>query len=249
MSKLCAVFVCDKEYFSRFAFTCSQLVTKGNYKGDICLVIGDDLRNNPMLDCDVIKNNNVIVQYFQDITVSQQNLVGVNNNISVGGRKINWQKFHIFNTFFKKWDYVFYLDSGLTIFSDISPMIAEAKENTMLAHAGAGAANTHQLREEFDQTQGAFATLNETYNLNVNSFQANVMLYDTKLIQQGTFRDIYNLALKYPISKTNEQGIISLYFASVKPSFAQIKLGDENINYYDYIRVDHSKPYIILCLF
>jgi hypothetical protein len=249
MSKLCAVFVCDKEYFSRFAFTCSQLVTKGKYKGDICLVIGNDLRNDPMLDCDVIKNNNVTVQYFADIKIAQQNLVGVNNNISAGGRKINWNKFHIFNTFFKKWDYVFYLDSGLTIFSDISPMIAEAKQNTLLAHAGADAANTQTLREEFDQTQDAFVKLNETYDLNVSSFQANVMLYDTTLIQQITFSEIYNLALKYPISKTNEQGIISLYFTSVKPSFAQIKLGDENINYYDYMRVDHSKPYIILCLF
>jgi hypothetical protein len=249
MDKVCAVFVCDKEYFSRFAFTCNQLVTKGNYKGDICLVIGNDLNNDPMLDCDVIKNNNVIVQYFPDITITQQNLVGVNNNISAGGRKINWQKFHIFNTFFKKWNYVFYLDSGLTIFSDVSPMLAEAKANTLLAHAGADAANTKQLREEFDQTQGAFAKLNETYDLNVNSFQANVMLYDTQLIQLSTFRDIYNLALKYPICKTNEQGIISLYFTCVKPSFAQIKLGDENTNYYDYIRVDRSKPYIILCLF
>jgi hypothetical protein len=249
MDKVCAVFVCDKEYFSRFAFTCNQLVTKGNYKGDICLVIGNDLNNDPMLDCDVIKNNNVIVQYFPDITITQQNLVGVNNNISAGGRKINWQKFHIFNTFFKKWNYVFYLDSGLTIFSDVSPMLAEAKANTLLAHAGADAANTKQLREEFDQTQGAFAKLNETYDLNVNSFQANVMLYDTQLIQLSTFRDIYNLALKYPICKTNEQGIISLYFTCVKPSFEQIKLGDSNTNYYNYVRHDPSKPYIILCLF
>jgi hypothetical protein len=248
MAKVCAVFVCDKEYFSRFAFTCSQLVTKGNYKGDICLVIGNDLRNDPMLDCDVIRNNKVTVQYFQDITVAQ-NLVGVNNNISAGGRKINWQKFHIFNTFFKKWDYVFYLDSGLTIFSDISPMLAEAKQNTLLAHSDAYPTYTKKLCDEFDQTTETFTKLSEAHNLNVDYFQACVMLYDTNLIQQTTFRDIYNLALKYPISKTNEQGIISLYFTCVNPRFEQIKLGDSNTNYYNYVRHDPSKPYIILCLF
>ena len=242
MSKLCAVFICDKEYFSRFAFTCNQLVTKGKYKGDICLIVGNDLRNDPMLDCDVIKNNNVTVQYFQDVTITQ-------NLASSCGRNVPWQKFHLFNTFFKKWDYVFYLDSGLTIFSDISPILAEAKENTLLAHSDAYPTYTVKLRDQFDQTTETFTTLNAAYDLNIDYFQSTMMLYDTKLIQQTTFSDIYELALKYPISKTHEQGIIALYFTCVKPSFLQIKLGDDNMCFYDYLKRDHSKHYIIVHTF
>jgi len=241
MSKLCAVFVCDKEYFSRFAFTCNQLVVKGNYKGDICLVVGDDLRNDPMLDCDAIKNNNVTVQYFPDVTVVQ--------NLASSCRNVPWQKFHLFNTFFKKWDYVFYLDCGLTIFSDISPILAEARENTLLAHSDAYPTFTAKLASQFDQTTDTFTQLNKTYNLNVDYFQSTMMLYDTKLIQLSTFRDIYNLALRYPISKTNEQGIIALYFTCVKPSFAQIKLGDDNMFFYDYLKRDCSKHYIMVHTF
>ena len=241
MSKLCAVFVCDKEYFSRFAFTCNQLIVKGNYKGDICLVVGDDLRDDPMLDCDVIKNNNVTVQYFPDVKITQ--------NLVSSCRNVPWQKFHLFNTFFKKWDYVFYLDCGLTIFSDISPILAEAKENTLLAHSDAYPTYAAKLDCQFDQTTDTFTQLNKTYNLNVDYFQSTMMLYDTKLIQLNTFRDIYNLALRYPISKTNEQGIIALYFTCVKPSFAQIKVGDDNMFFYDYLKRDRSKHYIILFLF
>ena len=58
---ICAVFLCDKAYFNKFIYTCDQLVTKGKYKGNICLVIGDDLQGNPLLECNTIKNNNVII--------------------------------------------------------------------------------------------------------------------------------------------------------------------------------------------
>ena len=59
MNNLCAVFVCDIPYFNKFIDTCSQLITNGKYSGDICLVVGDDLKDNILLDCDFIKTNNI----------------------------------------------------------------------------------------------------------------------------------------------------------------------------------------------
>ena len=49
MTKLCAVFVCNKEFFNKFIYSCNQLITIGKYNGDICLVIGDDLNGNKNL--------------------------------------------------------------------------------------------------------------------------------------------------------------------------------------------------------
>jgi hypothetical protein len=43
-----------------------------------------------------------------------------------------YHKLHLFNTFFKQWDYIFYLDCGITIFSNIEPIIQECKKNILL---------------------------------------------------------------------------------------------------------------------
>ena len=63
---LCVVFVCNKKYFSKFLSTCRQLITNGKYKGDICLIIGNDLMNDPLLDNNLIKSN-VVVKNFKKI--------------------------------------------------------------------------------------------------------------------------------------------------------------------------------------
>ena len=46
MTNTCVVFLCDKPYFHKFIYTCNQLLSNGNYKGNICLVIGNDLKND-----------------------------------------------------------------------------------------------------------------------------------------------------------------------------------------------------------
>ena len=72
MKDVCVVLVCDKAYFNKFVYTCNQLITNGNYNGDICLVIGDDLQNDELLNSDIIKNNNVTIQYFPTMSFSSE---------------------------------------------------------------------------------------------------------------------------------------------------------------------------------
>ena len=137
---VCVVFLCNKAYFSKFIKTCNELVTKGNYNGNICLVIGDDLYNDTLLNCDTIVKNNIIIKHFPDIIFSND-FLKINNKINTDGRnktkKFQWHKLHLFNTFFKQWNYIFYLDCGITILSDITPMLNECTKNTLLAHSDA----------------------------------------------------------------------------------------------------------------
>jgi len=72
------------------------------------------------------------------------------------------------------------------------------------------------------------------------------MLYDTSIIQHDTCYNIYNLMLEYPICITNDQGLIALYFTSIKPCFEQIKTNDENTYYYDYLSRNPKNRYIML---
>ena len=44
-------------------------------------------------------------------------------------------KLHLFNAFFKEWNYILYLDCGMNIFGDILPILEEATINTLLAHS------------------------------------------------------------------------------------------------------------------
>jgi len=250
MVHLCVVFLCDKAYFNKFVKTCNQLITTGNYKGDICLVIGDDLHNDKMLDCDIIKNNNITIKHFPNITFTRE-FLEVNNTLNTtDGRnitkKFQWHKLHLFNTFFKNWEYIFYLDCGITIFSDISPIINEVQERALLAHSDAYPVYEWRLRSQFDKNNNIFTKLNNTYDLNVDYFQTTMMLYDTTIIKENTFNDLYNLTLEYPISTTNEQGIMALYFTNIEPRFKQIRTRNENIFFYDYLKRDQTKEYIML---
>ena len=40
------------------------------------------------------------------------------------------------------------------------------------------------------------------------------MYFDTSIIQEHTIKSILNIANKFPISVTNEQGILNLFFQS-----------------------------------
>lgn len=250
INDVCVVFLCDKAYFNKFIYTCNQLIINGKYNGNICLVVGDDLHNDKILDCDIIKNNNIVIKYFPNIQFSNEFSI-INNNIKTDGRnltkKFQWHKLHLFNTFFKQWNYIFYLDCGITIFSDISPIINQITENTLSAHSDGYPTYEWKLHNQFDKTNTEFFTkLNNTYNLNIDYFQTTIMLYDTKIIQTDTYDNLLNLSIEYPISVTNEQGIMALYFTNIKPLFKQIKTHNEHIYFYDYLSRNFNNKYIML---
>jgi len=251
MNDLCAVFICNKNYFNKFLLTCKQLISNGNYKGDICLVIGDDLKNDNILNCELIIKNNIIIKHFSDIQFTKD-FLDINNNIIISNdkrhitKKFQWHKLYLFNSFFKKWKYIFYLDCGMTIFSDILPILNEAEENTLLAHSDAYPKYEWKLHTQFEKNNKYFIFLNKIYNLDIDYFQTTMMLYDTNIIEETTYDELYKLMLTFPISKTNEQGIIALYFTNIKPIFKQIKLQNENIYFYDYLSRNLNNKYIML---
>ena len=247
---VCAVFVCDKAYFNKFINTCSQLLTNGKYKGPICLVVGDDLHNSTMLDCDLIKNHNIIIKHFPNIDFSS-GFMNIQKSLQ---RPPTWfeklfqyHKFHLFNTFFKQWKTIFYLDCGLTIYSDVSPIINERRENMLVAHSDSYPTYQWKLSCQFDHTkQEYFTKLNETFNLNIDYFQTTIMLYDTSIIKDDTYDNLLELLFKYPICNTNDQGIIALYFTLIEPVFEQLKLKNDDTYFYDYLSRDNSFKYIML---
>jgi hypothetical protein len=248
---VCVVFLCDKAYFNKFIYTCNQLITNGKYNGNICLVVGDDLHKSDLLNCHVINNNNnIIVKHFPNIQFSNDFLdiqKKINRPPHWFQKQFQYHKLHLFNIFFKKWNYIFYLDCGINIFSDISPIINEMTENTLFAHSDAYPTYKWKLQTQFDKTNTEYFTkLINKYNLNIDYFQTTIMLYDTKIIKDDTYDNLLNLLTEYPISITNDQGIIALYFTNIQPLFRQLKTHNEHIYFYDYLSRNKNNKYIML---
>lgn len=236
---ICCVFVCNKRYFTKFANTCSQLLSNGNYKGDICLVISNDLIGDKLLESPIIVENNIVIKNFENIQIPREKHQNARYKYKVDGCSM---KFNLFQTYFKKWDYIFYMDCGIHIYNDVMPIINEAKKDKLLAHSDAYPTYQWKLQGQFKNN----TELNKKYNLNVDYFQSTIMLFDTNIIQDNTFNEILDLVNKYPYGITNDQCYLSLYFIIIKPHWEQIKIKNDTTFFYDYLSRNKKNKYIML---
>jgi len=65
-------------------------------------------------------------------------------------------------------------------------------------------------------------------------FQTTTFIYDTDLIDEDTCDLLNDWSLKYFTSKTNDQGVINLFFNGLHDCFKELKTGDEETCYYDF---------------
>ncbi len=247
-SSECVVMLTNRAYFQKFIQTCSDLLNRGGWTGDICLVIGDDLVGTHYLNHEYIRSGRVQIKHFPDIVFpSEWHAVASRlkrdpywYNIKL----FQFHKLHLFNTFFKKWNYIFYIDVGATIFSSIRPILNSIESNVFFAHSDAYPTYEWKLKNQFDLTSPG--ANDQEYNMNVDYPQTTIMLYDTNIIQDDTFSRLLDLAHKSPNSITNDQGVIALYFTNIDKKFKQIKTRDEHTCYYDFHRRNPHDKYIML---
>lgn len=248
----CVVFVCNLPYISKFIESCRQLVEVGKYSGPICLVISDDLVGNTMLNHPVIVDNKVIVKHFPNIEFPPWFINFIRNierSPSLFDKAmIVLHKYHIFNVFFKQWDYILYIDTGSGFFSNIQPLLDTKLPGTLLAHSNAYPAYQIRMDVEFACISPYIDNMRAKYDLNVDYPQSTLMLYDTSIITDTTFDELYNLTLEFPISYQSEQGIMALYFVHVRKIWKQIPTGNGKTFYYDWApRWGHPKSdYIVI---
>ena len=244
----CVVFVCDTAYFPKFVNTCNQLVNAGDYHGDICLIIGDDLVGSELLNCDVIRNNRVDVRHFPNFTFPADVLatMGAIPRDPMWMRKLfQFHKYHVFDTYFRKWSRILYLDCGITILGPIAPILEAFVPGKIAAHSDAYPTYEWKLSDQFGKVEPHYTLLSELYDLSCDYFQTTIMYFDTALITDGLSRYLYYLTCMFPISITNDQGIIALHFTN-RGLFRQIRLRNTDTFFYDYLRRNPGYRYIML---
>jgi len=212
-SEYAIVFVCNLAYKNQFERSLETLRTTGKYTDDVVLIVGEDMRE--------YVHEGVIVIFFREIDFGDK-FKRVNSAINADGRhihkKFQWHKLHIFNTFFKRYTGILYLDCGMKIVDDVAPILqlfdTDGKAS-FVARSDAYNDYIWTLQDQFDQQHPLFQRLQHEYDLNIDYPQTGLMMFNTKLITPTLFSELCELATRYPISRTNEQGIIALYFTSM----------------------------------
>ena len=98
---------------------------------------------------------------------------------------------------------------------------------------------------QFDKDSENFITLKERFNLEIDDyFQTGIMFFDTSIIKKQTKQEIINLAEEYPISITNEQGILNLYFIFEKNIYEDLPRDTNDGLVYFYWLLENKKIYI-----
>jgi hypothetical protein len=155
-------------------------------------------------------------------------------------KNFQWFKIHLFNESMKHWKTILYLDINLTIHHDINGIFNLEPSKSLLAKADAYPEYNKKLASQFDNSHYLYETLENNYDLeDVNYFQTGLLYYDTSIIHKNMVQEIIDLAIQYPLSVTNEQGIINLLFQNDRYKYRQIpEIIDGRIFYYYWMIKD-----------
>lgn len=208
------VLLTDLQYFNRAKRTIIDLRSKGNWNGEIILITLDFSLNNNFKEF-----YNIIEVKFPLINKTQLiNKIGKNGFSNSDKREIyklaQWEKLHVFDEYFMKWNRVVFLDAGMRILDDVQYLLnLEYKGKILAPKDGRYNENpkfncqlSYDNTQLIEQVKHDFGEniLNESYFLNC------IWIYDTnilKVINKNQMIDAMNI---YTLCKTNEMGIMNL---------------------------------------
>ena len=242
--------VTNRSHLQRCFLTIWQLRWFGKYRGDIVIVVGEDLK----VACPAIARSSLKVMpiYFPELDRSEaiKRLKNAPNTSDVVFNKpFQFHKVHIFDTFFTQWKKVLYVDTKMRVFNPIHPLLDLDCRNSLIAHSDAYPKYTRSLRSQFNHED--FVELTEEANqlvpLDSDYFQTGMMLFDTGIISETTVHEISELSRKFINSNSNEQAIINLWAQSRNLWKKLPTSPSEGKLFYDYWeRAPHTPQHYLL---
>lgn len=213
----CVVLVTNRSHVQRCFLTIWQLRWFGKYRGDIVIVVGDDLKAAvPAMARSALKVRPVFFPELDRSEAIKRLKSAPNTSEVVFTKPFQFHKVHIFDTFFTQWKSVLYVDTKMRVFNPIHPLLNLDCDDSLIAHSDAYPDYTRTLESQFN-TQD-FPELAEEADqlvpLDSDYFQTGMMLFDTAIISQATVQEIAELSQKFINSNSNEQGIINLWAQS-----------------------------------
>ena len=211
------VLITDQRYFKKAEQTIIDLRTIGKWHETIVLVT---------IDFDLTQT---FKQYYDIINVrfpeiDKSYLINKIGSPFPGGdgrefTKINqWEKFHIFDTYFKKWSRIIYFDAGHRIFDSVDYLLELDYKGCILVPNDAGNYNnpTKIFRDQIsDRDENLVSELLDEFGKDIlksQYFLNCIWIYDTSILDIVTKEELINTMNKYPLCKTNEMVVMNLLF-------------------------------------
>lgn len=208
------VLVSDSSYFDKAKRTIIDVRSKGEWTGDLVLILLDQFKPAP----NFLKFYNVMSIQFD--CIDKTNLLqhigdGFSNSDKRELNKLNqWEKLHVFDTFFTFWDRVIFIDAGLRVLHNVRPLLELDYKNKILAPID-GRINAplefncqlsfdHPDRIQILETDFGTSIYQSRYFINC------LWIYDTKILEQVNKQEMIDAMNTYVVCKTNEMGIMNL---------------------------------------
>jgi hypothetical protein len=210
--------ITDINFFYKAVVTINDLRKNGNWKGVIVLVTIDfELDENYKNLYDLTEAKFPLIDKLNLLEKIGQN--GFSNSDKREIYKLNqWEKLHIFDDYFLKWDRVVFLDAGLRVLDDVKYLLELDYKNLILAPNDA---SPNFRPDQIFKNQLSWDNL-ELINLIKNVFgeaifyshhMLNCMwVYDTSILKICNKSELIEAMNKYTLCKTNEMGIMNLLF-------------------------------------
>jgi hypothetical protein len=245
MTKWVLTFLCDSVYLTRCLSTISSCRSVGSWEDDIVMLVDQSIDINNTFLREQTNIYRIQIRQLPDLEkplleklVTIWNLHKDAPNYPVVTKKfVQYLKFYLFDTWFKQWDVVFYIDAGMCIYGDLNrmKMACEPDPGVLYVHSNGYPlySDFGMLRRQFETYLDTFITdqLESHYDLNADSFQSTAMIFHTSCNKETTVSDLWDLTYKYPIGNRNDQGILNLYFYK---RWKQIPLRDSDGWLYDF---------------
>lgn len=218
MDKTVVVTLTDAGYFSRAKRTIIDIRSRGEWTGDVVLITVGFMAPRNFLDyynviqkrVEHINTDDLVKQYGQ----FPLKTVGDNRHIL---KLYQWDKFYVFDDWFKNWGKVIFLDAGLRVFDKISILDSIPCEGKILAPDDAPAYD-HDKRFKLMMELDANPVTDELFKeyskdiLNGRYFLNCIWVYDTALLNMCNIMEMIDTMNKYPICRCNEMTIMNLLF-------------------------------------
>ena len=251
------VIVTDLNYLNKAKRTIIDLRTKGNWQKDIVLITIDFNLNNNFKDF-----YNIIEVQFSPIDKSiLLNKIGPNGFSNSDKREITklsqWEKLHVFDDYFNKWNRVVFLDAGLRVLDDVKYLLELDYKYKILApkdgkYDNYNLFNCQLSYDNLDMIEKVKTDFGENI-LSENYFLNCIWIYDTNILNLCNKKQMIEHMNTYTLCKTNEMCIMNLLLrfkynlwqpfpfknSSGKILFEWCELNNLNTNWRDYCYIKY----------
>lgn len=131
---------------------------------------------------------------------------------------------HIFDVYFKKWDYMVYMDCDFMVFKDLNFFLNkyDISSNNLLVDKEPFKIHEYLCQGwNINDKNNKLSELNEKYDLNKFGFNAGFISFNTNLINDNTLNDLFKLEEEikevnnHIIPTGSDQPIFNLYFTDI----------------------------------